>query len=101
MSIETAPFDAADYLTDDETIEAYLTVAMEDPDPEIFPCRNEFFRCHCPASIYRRSISPPLRPRHAIPVRRAPRHTGSATDRQRPYRSGRTPPGSARRYARP
>ena len=59
MSIETAPFDAADYLTDDETIEAYLTVAMEDPDPEIFPCRNEFFRCHWPASVnVKRSAAP-------------------------------------------
>lgn len=35
MHIETAPFDAADYLTDDETIEEYLTAAMEDPDPEM------------------------------------------------------------------
>ena len=36
MKIETAPFDASDYLTDEETIEEYLTAAMEDPDPEMF-----------------------------------------------------------------
>ena len=36
MKIKTAPFDAADYLTDDETITEYLTAALEDPDPEMF-----------------------------------------------------------------
>ena len=30
------PFDAADYLDNDETIAAYLTVALEDEDPNIF-----------------------------------------------------------------
>ncbi len=30
------PFDAADYLTDEETIAAYLSAAREDPDPEMF-----------------------------------------------------------------
>jgi probable addiction module antidote protein len=31
-----APFDAADYLDDEETIAEYLTAALEDPDPEMF-----------------------------------------------------------------
>ncbi len=31
-----APFDAADYLTDEETIAEYLSVALEDPDPDLF-----------------------------------------------------------------
>lgn len=30
------PFDAADYLDDGETIAAYLSEALEDPDPDIF-----------------------------------------------------------------
>ena len=35
-----APFDAADYLTDEETIAEYLSAALEDPDPDPFwsPC---------------------------------------------------------------
>jgi probable addiction module antidote protein len=33
MPIETAPYDTADYLTDDETIEAYLTEVLKDDDP--------------------------------------------------------------------
>lgn len=36
MKIETAPFDAADYLTDEETIVEYLSAALEDPDPDMF-----------------------------------------------------------------
>ncbi len=35
MKIETAPFDAADYLTDEATITEYLAAAMEDPDSEM------------------------------------------------------------------
>lgn len=31
-----APFDAADYLNDDETIAEYLTAALEDPNPDVF-----------------------------------------------------------------
>ncbi len=31
-----APFDAADYLTDEETIAEYLTAALEDPNPDMF-----------------------------------------------------------------
>jgi len=31
-----APFDAADYLTDDETIAEYLTAALEDTNPDMF-----------------------------------------------------------------
>ncbi len=30
------PFDAADYLTDEETIAEYLTAALEDPNPDMF-----------------------------------------------------------------
>ncbi len=30
------PFDAADYLDDEETIAAYLTAALEDPNPDVF-----------------------------------------------------------------
>lgn len=30
------PFDAADYLDNDETIAAYLTAALEDENPDIF-----------------------------------------------------------------
>ena len=35
MKIETAPFDAADYLTDEATITESLAAAMEDPDSEM------------------------------------------------------------------
>ena len=31
-----APFDAADYLDDEETIAAYITAALEDPNPDVF-----------------------------------------------------------------
>lgn len=31
-----APFDAADYLDDEETITEYLTAALEDPNPDVF-----------------------------------------------------------------
>lgn len=36
MKIKTATFDAADYLTDDETVAEYLSAALEDPDPDMF-----------------------------------------------------------------
>lgn len=36
MNSKTAPFDAADYLTDEETIAAYLAAALEDPNPDVF-----------------------------------------------------------------
>ncbi len=32
------PFDAADYLDDDETIAAYLSAALEENDPDAFLC---------------------------------------------------------------
>jgi len=35
MAIETAPYDAAEFLTDEETISAYLTEALESDDPRI------------------------------------------------------------------
>jgi probable addiction module antidote protein len=31
-----APFDAADYLDDEETIAEYLTAALEDPNSDVF-----------------------------------------------------------------
>ena len=31
-----APFDAADYLDDEETIGEYLTAALEDVNPDVF-----------------------------------------------------------------
>ncbi len=31
-----ASLDAADYLTDEETIAEYLSAALEDPDPDLF-----------------------------------------------------------------
>jgi DNA-binding phage protein len=30
------PFDTADYLDNEETITAYLTAALDDPDPDTF-----------------------------------------------------------------
>ena len=30
-----SPFDAADYLDDEETISEYLTAALEDPNPDV------------------------------------------------------------------
>jgi probable addiction module antidote protein len=30
------PFDASDYLDDEETIAEYLTAALENPDPDVF-----------------------------------------------------------------
>jgi len=30
------PFDAADYLDDEETIAAYISAALEDPNPDVF-----------------------------------------------------------------
>ena len=36
MATHIAPFDAADYLDDEQTIAEYLTAALEDPDPDVF-----------------------------------------------------------------
>ncbi|MEI7815779.1 MAG: addiction module antidote protein [Desulfuromonadales bacterium] len=36
MKIEIAPFAAADYLTDEETIAEYLTAALEDTNTDMF-----------------------------------------------------------------
>jgi probable addiction module antidote protein len=33
MALETMPYDAAEFLTDEETISAYLTEALEGDDP--------------------------------------------------------------------
>jgi probable addiction module antidote protein len=35
MALKTIPFDAAEFLTDDETISEYLTDALESDDPKI------------------------------------------------------------------
>lgn len=35
MTLETAPWDAAEFLTDEEAISAYLTEALESDDPRI------------------------------------------------------------------
>ena len=34
--LELAPFDASDYLDNEATIAEYLSVALEDPDPDAF-----------------------------------------------------------------
>lgn len=34
--LDLAPFDASDYLDSEEVIAEYLTVALEDPDPDAF-----------------------------------------------------------------
>ena len=31
-----APFDAADYLNDEETIAEYISAALDDPNPDVF-----------------------------------------------------------------
>ena len=36
MGLKTAPYNAADFLTDDETIAAYLTETLESDDPRYF-----------------------------------------------------------------
>ena len=36
MATHIAPFDAADYLDDEQTIAEYLTAALEDPNPDGF-----------------------------------------------------------------
>ena len=36
MKTKFKPFDAADYLTDEETIAEYLTAALEDSNPDMF-----------------------------------------------------------------
>jgi probable addiction module antidote protein len=35
-NLKLAPFDASDYLDNEETIAEYLTAALEDPDPDAF-----------------------------------------------------------------
>jgi probable addiction module antidote protein len=36
MMTTDTPFDAADYLDDEETIAEYLTAALEDANPDVF-----------------------------------------------------------------
>ena len=36
MTVAFAPFDAAEYLTDDVVIAEYLAAALEDPNPDLF-----------------------------------------------------------------
>jgi probable addiction module antidote protein len=35
-NLDLAPFDASDYLDNEETIAEYLAAALEDPDPDAF-----------------------------------------------------------------
>jgi hypothetical protein len=35
-TLETAPFDVADYLDDEATVAAYLSVAKADPNPSVY-----------------------------------------------------------------
>jgi probable addiction module antidote protein len=35
MGLKTTPYDAADFLTDEETISAYLTEALESDEPRV------------------------------------------------------------------
>lgn len=37
MSVELKPFDAADYLDDDETIREFIVAAFEENDPDYVP----------------------------------------------------------------
>lgn len=34
--VKLAPFDASEFLDDEEVIAEYLTAALEDPDPDVF-----------------------------------------------------------------
>jgi probable addiction module antidote protein len=34
--VKIAPFDASEYLDDEEVIAEYLTAALEDPNPQVF-----------------------------------------------------------------
>ena len=34
--VKFSPFDAADYLDDEETIAEYISAALEDPNPDVF-----------------------------------------------------------------
>ena len=36
MATHIAPFDAADYLDDEQTVAEYLTAALEDSNPDVF-----------------------------------------------------------------
>lgn len=36
VKVKVAPFDASEYLDDEEVIAEYLTAALEDPNPEVF-----------------------------------------------------------------
>ena len=36
MALQLAPFDAADYLDDEQTIAEYLAAALEDLNPDVF-----------------------------------------------------------------
>jgi len=45
MKVKTYPFDAAEYLTDEETIAEYLTISLESGDPrEIVQALNTVVR---------------------------------------------------------
>ena len=51
-----APFDAADYLDDEETIAEYLTAALEDQNPDVFLAAvRDVARAHGMAQLARES----------------------------------------------
>jgi probable addiction module antidote protein len=50
------PFDAADYLDDEETMAEYLTAALEDPNPDVFLAAvRDVARAHGMAQLARES----------------------------------------------
>lgn len=70
-----APFDAADYLDDEETIAEYLTAALEDPDPDVFLAAvRDVARAHGMAQLARdtglgreslyKALTPGAKPRY-------------------------------------
>ena len=70
-----APFDAADYLTNEETIAEYLTAALEDPNPDMFLVAvRDVARAHGMTQLAKdsglgreslyKALSPGAKPRH-------------------------------------
>ena len=70
-----APFDAADYLTNEETIAEYLTAALEDPNPDMFLVAvRDVARAHGKTQLAKdsglgreslyKALSPGAKPRH-------------------------------------
>ena len=70
-----SPFDAAEYLDDEETIAEYLTAALEDPNPDVFlTAVRDVARAHGMAQLARdaglgreslyKALSPGAKPRY-------------------------------------